>query len=138
MTNPALTPAAPLSPATEPARLNAFARLMDLRLGIVPVPLLLAIGVIVAMFVAKGKVPADLTTNILILTAGGFASAEIGKWIPGLNKIGAPAIVATFLPSYLVWAGIIPAPLKQSIVDFTEQSNFLYLFIVFCFFNCIR
>ncbi len=124
-------PPTPPSPAIEPEEpaVTGFARLMDRRIGIVPLPLLLAIAVILAMFVAKGKVPADLTTNILILTAGGFASAEIGKWIPGLNKIGAPAIVATFLPSYLVWAKIIPAPLKQSIVDFTEQSNFLYLFI---------
>jgi Na+/citrate or Na+/malate symporter len=74
-------------------------------------------------------VPADLTTNILTLAVGGFACAEIGKHLPGLKRIGAAAILATFVPSYLVYAGIIPNPLKDSISTFTEQSNFLYLFI---------
>lgn len=97
--------------------------------GILPVPLFVAIGIIIALYLNKGAVPDDLTTNILVLAAGGFACAQIGKWIPGLNRIGAPAILATFLPSYLVYANIIPAPLKASITTFTHNSNFLYLFI---------
>jgi Na+/citrate or Na+/malate symporter len=84
---------------------------------------------LIAAYIARGKVPADLTTNILILTAGGFACAEIGKHIPGLRKVGAAAILATFVPSLLVYLGIIPTSLKESISTFTEQSNFLYLFI---------
>ncbi|MDB5676883.1 MAG: malate permease, partial [Sphingomonas bacterium] len=55
--------------------------------------------------------------------------AEIGKHIPGLRKVGAAAILATFVPSLLVYLGIIPTSLKESISTFTEQSNFLYLFI---------
>lgn len=123
---------APALPATEPplhAPVTGIARIMDWRIGIVPVPVFIAIVAIVALYVAKGKVPADLTTNILILAAGGFACAEVGKLIPYLNRVGSPAILATFVPSYLVWAHIIPVPLKDSITDFTEQSNFLYLFI---------
>jgi malate:Na+ symporter len=115
------------SPATQP--LTGMARFMDMRIGIVPIPIFLAIIAILALSIAKGKVPADLTTNIIVLAAGGFACAEIGKRIPYLNRVGAAAILATFVPSYLVWAHLIPAPLKTSITDFTEQSNFLYLFI---------
>ena len=124
--SPGSGPAVAADPA-EPAR--ASWRPMEWTIGIVPVPLFVLILAIIALFVRKGEVPADLTTNILILAAGGFACAQVGKWIPGLRRVGAPAILATFVPSYLVYAHIIPTPLKQSISDFTEQSNFLYLFI---------
>ena len=104
-------------------------RIMDRRIGIVPLPVFVVILAIVAAYVRIGKVPADLTMNILVLAAGGFACAEVGKHLPGLRRIGAAAILATFVPSYLVYANIIPKPLKDSITDFTDQSNFLYLFI---------
>lgn len=104
-------------------------RIMDTRIGIVPLPVFIVIVALILAYIARGKVPADLTTNILILGAGGFACAEAGKHIPFLKKIGAAAILATFVPSLLVYLNVIPKPLKQSISDFTEQSNFLYLFI---------
>lgn len=104
-------------------------RIMDTRIGIVPLPVFIVIVALILAYTARGKVPADLTTNILILGAGGFACAEAGKHIPFLKKIGAAAILATFVPSLLVYLNVIPKPLKQSISDFTEQSNFLYLFI---------
>ncbi|MDH7974457.1 2-hydroxycarboxylate transporter family protein [Sphingomonas sp. AR_OL41] len=104
-------------------------RVVDTKIGIVPVPVFIAIVLLIGAYVARGKVPSDLTTNILILAAGGFACAEIGKHIPGLKKVGAAAILATFVPSLLVYLGVIPKPLKESIATFTDQSNFLYLFI---------
>ncbi|MBN8806826.1 MAG: 2-hydroxycarboxylate transporter family protein [Sphingomonas sp.] len=104
-------------------------RIMETRIGIVPLPVFVVIVGLIAAYVRLGKVPADLTTNILILTAGGFACAEVGKHLPGLRRVGAAAILAAFVPSLLVWLGIIPAPLKASIATFTDQSNFLYLFI---------
>lgn len=108
---------------------NKWWRIVDTRIGIVPVPVFVAVLVLLGTFVRIGQVPADLTTNILTLTVGGFACAEIGKHLPGFRKIGAAAILATFVPSYLVYAGFIPTPLKDSISTFTDQSNFLYLFI---------
>jgi CCS family citrate carrier protein len=121
------TSPAPQEPAAPRPRAAWLGR--EWSIGIVPIPLFVLILFLVAAFVHEGAVPSDLTTNILVLAAGGFACAEIGKWLPGLNKVGAPAILATFVPSYLVYAHIIPDPLRQSITDFTEQSNFLYLFI---------
>ncbi len=118
-----------LPDAREEGAPRAWWRIMDTKIGIVPVPVF---AVIVALIIANvwlGKVPSDLTTNIAVLAAGGFACAEIGKHIPGLKRIGAAAILATFVPSFLVYAKVIPTPLKDSISDFTEQSNFLYLFI---------
>lgn len=115
--------------ATDEQPTNRWWRIMDTRIGIVPVPIFVVVVLLIGTYVRIGKVPADLTTNILILAVGGFACAEIGKHLPGLKKIGAAAILATFVPSYLVYTGIIPGPLKDSISTFTEQSNFLYLFI---------
>jgi malate:Na+ symporter len=108
---------------------NRWWAVMDVRVGIVPLPLFVVIILLLGAFVRLGKVPSDLTTNILTLTVGGFACAELGRHLPGVRKIGAAAILATFVPSYLVYAGLIPPPLKLSISAFTEQSNFLYLFI---------
>lgn len=99
------------------------------KIGIVPVPLAVIIVAIIAAYCVKGEVPADLTTAIAVLALGGFACAELGKRLPGLRRVGAAAILATFIPSFLVYAHVIPAPLATSIKTFTEQSNFLYVFI---------
>ncbi|MDE2562433.1 MAG: 2-hydroxycarboxylate transporter family protein [Sphingomonadales bacterium] len=104
-------------------------RIMDTNIGIVPLPVF-AVGLaIIVAFVASGKVPSDLTTAIVVLTIGGFACAEVGRHLPLVKRIGAAAILATFVPSYLVYTHVISAPLKDAITKFTDQSNFLYLFI---------
>src|SRR6185312_3991183 len=107
----------------------AWRRLIDLRVGVVPIPLAVAAVGIAGAFVALGKVPADLPMGIAVLATGGFLCAELGARIPGLNRLGLAAILATFLPSWLVYAGALPQPLVKSISDFTDQSNVLYLFI---------
>lgn len=105
-------------------------RFVDWRIGIVPAPVFILVVCVVSAFVISGgKTPADILMNIAVLSVGGFACAELGKRIPFLNQIGAGAIFATFIPSYLVYAHLLPSPLVTSITDFTKQSNFLYLFI---------
>ncbi|MGZ6049420.1 MAG: 2-hydroxycarboxylate transporter family protein, partial [Phenylobacterium sp.] len=102
---------------------------MDLRLGIVPVPVAIVGVAVTAAFVALGAPPSDILMNIVVLTVGGFFCAEIGKRTPGLRNLGLAAILATFLPSYLVYAHLLPQSLVKSITAFTDNSNFLYLFI---------
>lgn len=104
-------------------------RAMALRIGIVPAPVAAVIVVLVAIYVRLGKVPSDLTMSIAILGLGGFACAEIGRHLPGVRRIGAAAILATFIPSFLVYAHLLPVPVTAAITNFTDQSNFLYLFI---------
>ncbi len=104
-------------------------QLIDWSIGVVPIVVAIVIVAIIAAYVAQGKVPADLTMAIPVLALGGFACAEVGKRIPGLRRIGAAAIFATFIPSYLVYIHAIPKPLETAIKTFTDQSNFLYLFI---------
>ncbi|HEX5263297.1 MAG TPA: 2-hydroxycarboxylate transporter family protein [Phenylobacterium sp.] len=117
------------APATPSGPLGAWWRLMDLRLGIVPVPVGLAGLALVLVFVRLGTLPSDILTNIVVLAVGGFACAEIGKRTPVLRNFGLAAILATFLPSYLVYARVLPPPLVASVSAFTDSSNFLYLFV---------
>lgn len=104
-------------------------RIMDARIGIVPVPVFVAILAITAFFVSQGKVPSDIPTSMAVLAVGGFACAELGKRLPLARNVGAAAIFATFIPSYLVYAHLLPASLTDSITSFTKSSNVLYLFI---------
>jgi CCS family citrate carrier protein len=117
------------SAASEGQFLTRWWRVMDFKVGIVPAPVFVAILGLAAFYVSTGKVPSDILMNMAVLAVGGFACAEVGKRLPVIKNIGAAAIFATFIPSYLVFAHILPAPLVGSITSFTKSSNFLYLFI---------
>jgi CCS family citrate carrier protein len=108
---------------------GAFRQLLQTRIGIVPLPVYLLLVVLIAGFVMTGKVPSDICVSIAILTVGGFTCAEVGKRLPYFRNIGAAAIFATFIPSYLAFSKLLPAPVLKNVVDFTKSTNFLYLFI---------
>lgn len=99
------------------------------RIGIVPLPVYVLLLALIGGFVATGKVPNDICVSIAILTVGGFSCAELGKRLPYFRNIGAAAIFATFIPSYLAFSKLLPAPVLKNVVDFTKSTNFLYLFI---------
>ena len=115
--------------AERDAAVVGWRRIMDLRMGIVPVPVALVAVAVTAAFVWQGGAPTDMLMNIVVLAVGGFFCAEIGRRTPGLRNLGLAAILATFLPSYLVYAHLLPKALVTSISTFTDSSNFLYLFI---------
>lgn len=104
-------------------------RIVDIRIGIIPLPIYIVLLALIAGFVVTGKVPSDILMSIVLLAVGGFTCAELGKRLPVLRNIGAAAILATFIPSALAYYHWLPAPILASVVDFTKASNFLYLFI---------
>jgi CCS family citrate carrier protein len=106
-----------------------FWKLMDIRIGIVPLPVYMLLLLLIAGFVTTGKVPTDISVSIAILTVGGFSCAELGKRLPFFRNIGAAAIFATFIPSYLAFSHLLPGAVLKNVVDFTKSTNFLYLFI---------
>jgi Na+/citrate or Na+/malate symporter len=99
-----------------PKRLRAWWRVMDLKIGIVPLPIFaLIVAVVLAFLNADAKTfPADILMNIAVLSVGGFACAEVGKRLPLVNQIGAAAIFATFIPSYLVFARSPTSPSSRT------------------------
>jgi Na+/citrate or Na+/malate symporter len=100
-------------------------------IGVIPWPVYLALVALIAGLLLKGKKDdlTDISVMIAILGVGGYACAELGKRIPGIRSLGAAAIFATFIPSYLVFAKALPAPLILAVKDFTKVSQFLYLYI---------
>jgi malate:Na+ symporter len=110
---------------------------MQVRVGVLPLPVLLALAAILAAFVALGKLPStpggktpnDVCTLIAILAVGGFACAEVGRRLPLIRHLGAAAIFATFIPSCLAYYHLVPDVILASVTDFTKSTNFLYLFI---------
>ena len=104
-------------------------KLMETRIGVVPLPVFVLLFALIVGFVMNGKVPTDISVTVAVLAIGGFACAEIGKRLPVFKHIGAAAIFATFIPSYLAFKNILPEILVKNVTDFTKTSNFLYLFI---------
>jgi len=102
---------------------------MELRIGIVPLPVHIVLLGVIAYFVLSGKVPTEINMMIAVLAVFGFTCAEVGNRIPYVNQIGGAAIFATFVPSFLVYERLIPAQIVTAVTDFTKQTNFLYLFI---------
>ncbi len=104
-------------------------KIMELRIGIIPLPIYVLIAGLLAGLVAMGKLPNEISVAIVMFAFFGFTFAEIGKRIPILRNIGAAAIFATFIPSALVYYKLLPDQVVKATVDFTKSSNFLYLFI---------
>lgn len=87
---------------------NGWWKIVDYRIGIIPLPIYILLLVLTVGFVATGKVPSEISMSIAILAVGGFTCAEIGKYIPFFKNFGAAAILATFIPSYLAFNHVLP------------------------------
>jgi malate:Na+ symporter len=103
--------------------------IVDFKIGIIPLPVYLILFAVIGGFAATGAVPSDILMAIVLLSMGGFSCAELGKRIPIIRNIGAAAIFATFVPSFLAFHHLLPASILESVTLFTKNSNFLYLFI---------
>jgi Na+/citrate or Na+/malate symporter len=109
-----------------PSRLQ---RLAGFRIGIMPLPLILVGLACLISFVVRGQVPGDLCIMAVVLSTCAFTLSAIGHRIPVLRSLGGAVILNTFLPSALVFYGLMPAAMTKSIGLFFRQSNFLYLFV---------
>jgi CCS family citrate carrier protein len=104
-------------------------KIMDTRIGIVPVPIYVILVALLTGFSYTGDIKGEVSTMIAVLVIGGFTCAEIGKRLPILRNIGAAAIFATFIPSALAYYKVLPPQIEKSVIEFTKYTNFLYLFI---------
>jgi len=95
------------------------------KVGIIPLPLFILAGVLIAI----GKLPSDIVVMVATLAFFGFACGEFGKRLPIVGKLGAAAICATFIPSALVYYGLLPDSVVESTIKFYKSTNILYLYI---------
>src|SRR5260363_375088 len=102
----------PLLEASAPApdmRTRIFARirwhaLMDMHIGIIPLPVYGLMLICVLAFIATGQILHDFSVLISLLALFRFICVELGARMPRLRTIGGPVIVTTFLPAWLVYS----------------------------------
>jgi malate:Na+ symporter len=104
-------------------------RIMEISIGIIPLPIYVITLGVISYFVIWGKLPTEINVAVAVLAVGGFTCAELGKRLPGVRQVGGAAILATFIPSALVYYHLLPVPVIKLVTDFTKSTNFLYLFI---------
>ncbi|ELY3984215.1 2-hydroxycarboxylate transporter family protein [Cronobacter muytjensii] len=99
------------------------------KIGIIPLPLFVLSGALIAIDCLGGKLPSDIVVMVATLAFFGFACGEFGKRLPVIGKMGAAAICATFIPSALVYYGWLPDVVVESTTKFYKFTNILYLYI---------
>ena len=122
-------PGAADRPAALPRWARVWQRLMDWRIGVIPVPIAVVLAGVLWFFVSRGELATDLPMMIALTVLLSFICAEIGHRIPGLRIVGGAVIAATFLPSALVYYHVLPTGLVGAVTRFTKDSNYLFLYI---------
>ena len=104
-------------------------KLMDLQVGVIPLPVAVVLVLIIAYFASSGSVPGEICMMIGVIGLGGFICCEIGSHLPLLRHVGGSVILALFVPSAFVYYHILPPSIAKPVAQFTTSSQFLYLFI---------
>ncbi len=108
---------------------NRFAKVLSLKVGVIPLPLYLLLALIIYAASIYGKLPADMIGGFAVIMIMGIFLGDVGQKVPILKDIGGPAILSIFVPSIMIFYNLInPAALK-SITALMKGSNFLYLYI---------
>ncbi|WP_154063419.1 2-hydroxycarboxylate transporter family protein [Klebsiella grimontii] len=119
----------PINTPKAPLKQRWWHILDNWKVGIIPLPLFLLAGGMIALDCLGGKLPSDIVVMVATLAFFGFACGEFGKRLPILGKLGAAAICATFIPSALVHYGLLPDVVVESTTKFYKSTNILYLYI---------
>jgi len=85
-------------------------KLMEMRVGIIPVPVYLGFVIVIAYFVHAGRVPTDICMMSAVIAVGAFGCAALGERLPILRRIGGAVVT-------------------RPVIDFTKYIVFLYLYI---------
>src|SRR5262245_496652 len=83
-------------------------KLMETRIGVIPIPVFVTVLALIGYFLSRGQMPTGASVMIAVIAVGGFLCAEVGKRLPLLRNIGGAAILATFIPSALVYYEVLP------------------------------
>ncbi|HEY4468858.1 MAG TPA: 2-hydroxycarboxylate transporter family protein [Klebsiella sp.] len=119
----------PINTPKAPLKQRWWHILDNWKVGIIPLPLFLLAGGLIALDCLGGKLPSDIVVMVATLAFFGFACGEFGKRLPIVGKLGAAAICATFIPSALVHYGLLPDVVVESTTKFYKSTNILYLYI---------
>ena len=102
---------------------------MGTYVGIIPLPIYVLLLCVVGGIMSSGPVPTEMAMVFSIMLIGSFTLAEIGNRLPYLRNIGSAALFVTFIPSALVYYGLLPTNVVKVVTDFFKSSNIMYMFI---------
>ena len=113
---------------------NMGKALKSWKIGVVPGPVFLLMAAVIVVAGVFGKLPQDMIGGFSVILVLGILLGDLGNRIPGLNKIGGPAILCLFVPSAMVFYG---GPVFKVFADASNTlmkngpgaENFLYVYI---------
>ena len=108
-------------------------KLLDFKIGPVPLPVYLCFAAIIFLASYYGKLPKDMIGGFAVMLVLGILLGDMGLRLPILKDIGGPAILSIFVPSVMVFYGLLDGPAKEAVIHFTGGknggANFLYFYI---------
>ncbi|WP_245339184.1 2-hydroxycarboxylate transporter family protein [Staphylococcus sp. GDY8P120P] len=109
--------------ATEPKKL------INIKVGVLPLPLYLILAAIIFVASIYNTLPADMIGGFAVIMILGILLGDLGQKIPILKDIGGPAILALLVPSILVFLDVIHSTSMEAVTTLMKTSNFLYFYI---------
>ena len=106
-----------------------FEKLMDIKVGVISLPVYMVLSLIVIFAAKTGNLPNDIIGGFAVIMVMGVVLSELGMNLPILRNIGGPAILALMVPSFLVYWQVLPPSVIDSVTTLMKKANFLYLYI---------
>ena len=119
----------PGSTAPVGAQGGMFSKAMSYRIGPLPLPVYLAIALIVVFAALNKRLPNDLIGGLAVMMMAGFLLGDIGGKIPVFKHIGGAAILCLFVPSALIGYKMFDPEILNALTTAMKTANVLYLFI---------
>lgn len=113
----------------EKAAKNRFKKLLEHKVGPVPILIYIPIAIVILAAASVKKLPIDMIGGFACIMVMGFLFGDIGGKIPVLRNIGGPAILSLFIPSAMIGYDIMNPEMGKAITAIMKTSNFLYLYI---------
>lgn len=104
-------------------------RIMQIKVGVIPLPMYAVIALIIFITAALGEIPNDMIGGFAVLMIMGILLSDLGFKLPILKHIGGPAILSLMIPSLLVFWNLLDPSVTDAVHTLMKTSNFLYLYI---------
>lgn len=104
-------------------------KIMNIKIGVIPLPLYLVLAAVIYGASVYNKLPADMIGGFAVIMIMGIFLGDIGMRIPILKNVGGPAILSLFIPSLLVFFNWMNPASMNAVNMLMKKSNFLYLYI---------
>lgn len=101
----------------------------SIMVGNLTLPIYLIVAVLILLAAVLGKLPADMIGGLAIMMTLGMLLGDLGLKLPILKDVGGPAILSIFVPSCMLFYGLLNPDSVKAITVFMKTANFLYLYI---------